>query len=145
MRPDTDHIERFRTDGKQFGNECFNGAWIIPHPPTNVSLKVISSDGPDWDHVSVSLRNRTPNWREMDFICRLFWSEDEAVMQLHPPRSEWVSYHPFCLHMWKPQGIMIPLPPTIMVGPKGIENDPRTPEGIRAHNALVARMLAQLS
>jgi len=26
---------------------------------------VIASDGMDWEHVSVSLPNRTPNWREM--------------------------------------------------------------------------------
>ena len=118
MRADANHIERFRCAGDP---ACrFNGAWEIPHHPTGVILRVVASDGWAWDHVSVSLRNRTPNWREMEFICRLFWTEDEAVMQLHPPRSEWISNHPYCLHMWKPQDSDIPLPPTIMVGHKAL-------------------------
>jgi hypothetical protein len=84
-------------------------------------LHIISS-GQDfdngWEHVSVSLPNRTPSWPEMCWVKDLFWLEDECAMQLHPPKSEYVNYHPYCLHLWKPINRTIPLPPSILVGPK---------------------------
>lgn len=67
-----------------------------------------------WEHVSVSLANRCPTWDEMCFVKDLFWSPAEAVMQLHPPQSEYVNNHPYCLHLWR--HATIPLPPSIMVG-----------------------------
>jgi hypothetical protein len=51
-------------------------------------------------------------------IKALFWDEEEAVMQLHPPRSDYVNVHHFCLHLWRPTETTIPLPPSILVGPK---------------------------
>jgi hypothetical protein len=83
---------------------------------------MVASDGaPElnihWEHVSVSLQNRCPNWLEMEFACRLFWDEEETVMQLHPPRSQWVSHHPYCLHLWRPTDVAIPAPPMALVGP----------------------------
>jgi len=74
-----------------------------------------SSLGVEWEHVSVSLHNRCPNWLEMDFVKRLFWDDEEAVMQLHPPRSQWVNNHPHCLHLWRPLKAEIPLPPMVAV------------------------------
>lgn len=127
------HIEPHRKGGF---NRDRNGAFIIPHPATGVCLRIIASDSGGWEHVSVSLSNRTPNWREMEFVCRQFWSEEEAVMQLHPPRSDWVSVHPFCLHLWRPADGGIPLPPSIMVGPKSVELDPANP-GHRREAALM--------
>jgi hypothetical protein len=70
----------------------------------------------DWEHVSVSCRNRCPNWPEMCFVKDLFWADDEVVMQLHPAKKDYVNQHPYCLHMWKPIAEIIPLPPRIMVG-----------------------------
>jgi hypothetical protein len=54
----------------------------------------------------------------MDFIKGLFWSDEETVMQLHPPRSEWINNHDYCLHLWRPLDVAIPLPPSIAVGYK---------------------------
>lgn len=51
----------------------------------------------------------------MDHIKRLFWDDEEAVMQLYPPRSCWVNNHEFCLHLWRPKHVEIPLPPEIAV------------------------------
>lgn len=89
--------------------------------PRGVMLKIISS-GPDsefgWEHVSVSAPNRTPNWAEMCFVKDLFWDEEECVVEYHPPRSEYVNHHPHCLHLWKPIGITLPLPPSLLVGPR---------------------------
>lgn len=49
------------------------GAFRIPSVRTGTVLKVIASSGEGWDHVSVSLPNRCPNWIEMDFIKRTFF------------------------------------------------------------------------
>ena len=79
-------------------------------------LTIIFSDGEGWEHVSVSTRGRPPNWQEMCFVKDLFWSSEDAVMQLHPARSEYVNNHPHCLHLWRPQGQAIPTPPARLVG-----------------------------
>lgn len=91
--------------------------------PCGRELRVLASPGDesigiDWEHVSVSLPNRCPNWPEMNFIKDLFWDAEETVMQLHPPKSRWISQHQFCLHMWRPTSVDIPLPPDITVGVK---------------------------
>lgn len=90
------------------------GAFIIPFEGRN--LHVIASIGAGWDHVSVSLNSRCPNWREMSYIKDLFWDDDEVVMQLHVAKNDHINLHPYCLHMWKPQDKEIPLPPKFMVG-----------------------------
>lgn len=79
-------------------------------------LQVIASTGLGWDHVSVSLTNRCPNWREMSFIKDLFFEENEVVMQLHVTKKDHINLHPYCLHLWRPQLEKIPLPPNFMVG-----------------------------
>jgi hypothetical protein len=74
-------------------------------------------DGPPWEHVSVSRPDRCPTWDEMCAVKRLFWSDDECVVQFHPPRSQYVNFHAHCLHLWKPIGVEIALPPTHTLGP----------------------------
>lgn len=92
------------------------GAFAIPFEGRE--LRVVASSGDGWDHVSVSLPNRCPNWREMDAVKRLFFRDDETAMQLHVPPSDHVNCHPYCLHLWRPNdGREIPRPPSIMVGP----------------------------
>lgn len=91
------------------------GAFQIPHPPTGVTLRVIASFGEGWDHVSVSLPNRCPNWKEMEFVKRKFFQSNEIAMQLHVPPSDHINHHPNCLHLWRPHDIEIPIPPKWMV------------------------------
>jgi hypothetical protein len=95
-----------------------NGAFFIPTRPGQPPLKVIASDGEGWDHVSVSLPDRCPTWDEMCRIVAMFWDEGDCVMQLHPPRANWISNHPYCLHLWRPTrlGVDVPMPPSFMVG-----------------------------
>lgn len=103
-----------------YGN---NGAFEIPHYKiANYSIFCIASDGEGWQHVSVSLSSterkveRCATWEEMCFVKSLFWDDEESVMQLHPPKSQWVNNHPYCLHLWKPTDKEIPLPDSMMVG-----------------------------
>lgn len=79
-------------------------------------LNIIASIGGGWEHVSVSRKNRCPNWPEMSFIKGLFFKDDETVMQLHVPTVDHVNYHPYCLHLWRPVAEQTPRPPGWMVG-----------------------------
>jgi hypothetical protein len=113
---------RFRTGryGSLTGDDF--GAFKIPGPHGE-QLMIIASPGDahedvPWEHVSISARHRCPNWKEMCFVKDLFWDEEEAVMQLHPPKSTWINNHNYCLHLWRPTHCEIPLPPGIAVGIK---------------------------
>lgn len=67
--------------------------------------------GEPWDHVSVSLRDRCPTWEEMCWIRSLFFEDEETVIQFHPPKSQYINAHPYCLHLWRPTQTVLPLPP----------------------------------
>lgn len=76
-----------------------------------------SSDGLGWEHVSISLsKKRCPIWEEMCMVKELFWDKEDAVIQFHPPESEYISMAKYCLHLWRPIGIEFPMPDSIMVG-----------------------------
>lgn len=107
-----------------------NGFFLVPH--CGVMLRCMASDGvlgaeegldpklTEWEHVSVSTVNRCPTWAEMCFVKGLFWGETECVIQFHPPKSEYVNNHPYCLHLWRAKGADVPTPPSILVGFKGV-------------------------
>jgi hypothetical protein len=85
--------------------------------PKGAMLKIVSNgnDGSGWEHVSVSLDHRTPNWAEMSFVKDLFWQDDECVVQYHPAKSGYVNIHPNCLHLWRLVDGSFPMPPILMV------------------------------
>lgn len=76
---------------------------------------IVWSFGGGWDHVSVSFRHRCPTWDEMCAVKDMFFGDDETVIQYHPAKSNYVNRHPYCLHLWRPQGKDLPLPPVIFV------------------------------
>jgi hypothetical protein len=96
------------------------GIFIIPY--SKERIRVIASAGAGWDHVSVSLENRTPTWEEMCFIKGLFWDDEDCVVQFHPPKSQWINNHPYCLHLWRVQWGAFPQPSPILVGLPGTES-----------------------
>jgi len=92
------------------------GSFLIPSPVDAAPMCVIASFGLGWDHVSVSRRNRCPNWPEMEHVKRLFFRPGEVAMQLHVPAEQHINLHPNTLHIWRPNdGREIPLPPPFMV------------------------------
>lgn len=119
MKPDAHkQIDKYRiTSGRLASDSSFgnNGAFMVPY--RGVVLNIIVSDGGGWDHVSVSLPTRCPSWKEMCWVKDLFFEPFEAAMQLHPAKSDYVNYHEYCLHLWRPHDKRIPLPPTEFVGP----------------------------
>ena len=61
--------------------------------------------------------HRCPTWDEMEWVKRKFFRDDETAMQLHVPASDHISFHPYTLHIWRPQDADIPRPPAIFVAP----------------------------
>jgi hypothetical protein len=95
-----------------------NGAFLI-HLGA-LKFFCIASDGGGWEHVSITLRTgveRCPTWEEMCKIKAVFWDEDDAVIQIHPKKSDYVTMHPTCLHLWRCTDREQPLPHYAAVGP----------------------------
>jgi hypothetical protein len=114
MKKNNQEIEQYRVIhplwGRGIGN---NGAFEIPFK--SFKLTVIVSDEGSWDHVSVSLKNRNPNWDEMCFVKDLFFEPEELAIQYHPPKSLYKNIHSHCLHLWRCKNNPHILPPIWMV------------------------------
>jgi hypothetical protein len=108
-----------------------NGAFLIPLRH-KLFAYCIASDGLDWEHVSITLVRpvsvgkdhtkfkdigRSPTWFEMCLIKDWFWSQDEAVIQIHPTLKDYVNLHPYCLHLWRPTNQTLNMPSPLLVGP----------------------------
>ena len=94
------------------------GIFEIPLNSEETAL-VIAENGAgsssEWEHVSVSTPTRCLTWEEMCKIKDLFFNEDEAVIQIHPAKKDYVNIHNFCLHLWRPKNQKLPLPPSYLV------------------------------
>lgn len=100
--------------GFGFGNNGY-----FKFKKNNITYHCVASDGLGWEHVSISLSvKRCPDWEEMCMIKDMFWDETDTVMQFHPPKSEYINNHPYCLHLWRPIGVEIKLPDSLLVGIK---------------------------
>lgn len=80
-------------------------------------LRVIASDGVGWEHVSVSRSHQIPSWLEMAAVKQLFWGPDAVVVEYHVAAKDHVNVAANCLHLWRPIGLEMPCPPSILVGP----------------------------
>lgn len=115
-------VERGCIEGDHHG-----GVFVIPGPCGN-KLSIIMSDGSDWhdaglegtswEHVSVKAFGgqgwRVPNWKEMCFVKDMFWTEEECVVQYHPPKIDYVNDHAAVLHLWRCKD-GFPTPPKVCV------------------------------
>lgn len=91
------------------------GCFVVPSPVDGFPLRIIASNGGGWDHLSISRDHRTPSWRELEHVKRLFFRDDEVAMQLHVPPTDHVNIHANCLHLWRPHDAAIPMPPVEFV------------------------------
>ena len=127
-------LERFRIQVGEYQSPAGVNWGAFAVPCGSVTLQAISSGShvpvelnpkqpevADWEHVSVSLPHRCPTWLEMCAVKELFWADDETVIQLHVPKARWISYHPYCLHLWRNVRVEQPLPPPITLVPNGME------------------------
>lgn len=84
------------------------------------------SFGGGWEHVSISVTafhprlnkrmGRTATWDEMCMMKDIFWPGTEACVQYHPPKSDYINVHKYCLHIWRPIEEELLMPPSNMVG-----------------------------
>jgi hypothetical protein len=124
IRPQLDKFRDRRPPWSTNDGDPFGLFFIRFKPADTIPLKILAApfDGQEeWEHVSVSLPNRCPTWAEMCFVKNLFWEDHECVVQFHPPRSEYVNLHPFCLHLWRHRD-GFPTPPSHLVGPVLIDS-----------------------
>lgn len=79
---------------------------------------VVASWGGGWEHVSVAPypKRITPSWDDMCTLKDMFFRDDEAVIQVHPPKAEYVDNVGNCLHIWRCKYKDMVLPPSIFVG-----------------------------
>lgn len=131
MRTDSTHINRFRNRShplyKSDDNLGMTGLFVVPLAVGCVAIIIASEGDPEampWEHVSVrigvlkyhgKIKERIPTWDEMCAVKKLFWEDDEPVMQLHPPESDYINCHPCVLHLWRPTDQKIPMPPKAAV------------------------------
>jgi hypothetical protein len=113
-------INKFRRIDKEvydrYGEFGDNTMGVFEIPYKTDTLRVIASSGEGWDHVSVSMKNRIPNWYEMEYIAKLFFNDNEVAIQYHVPRKEHINIMENCLHWWRPHSpTEIPMPPPIFV------------------------------
>lgn len=114
-----EYLEKYRIHDpvmQSMMDNDFIGAYTINLNGSILNFLVLVSihDG-EWEHVSVSTEYRCPRWEEMSQIKDLFFEEEEAVIQLHPPKSNYINNHPYCLHLWRPLKVDIPMPNINMV------------------------------
>lgn len=117
------HAELLLWGWQDTGRDTWGGYFRLPVKTAKRPLTIVASCGDQpgaegWDHVSVSLPRRCPTWEEMDMVKRLFFAPDEVAMQIHVPPADHISFHSFCLHLWRHVSQPIPLPPPIFVGPR---------------------------
>lgn len=119
---DLNEIEKYRLRQREreyYGCEGDNGNGMFKVFVAGKSFFVIATNGGGWEHVSVSpgsrARKSCPTWEEMSAIKDMFFLPEECVVQYHPPHSEYVNNHQYCLHLWRPTGTEIPRPPMVFV------------------------------
>jgi len=95
--------------------DAANGAFVVKLKHAQTAF-VIASDGAGWEHVSVSRKDRCATWEEMCQVKDMFWDDEDVVMQFHVPAKDHVNNHPYCLHLWRPKGVNVLRPDSIMVG-----------------------------
>ncbi len=118
MRAFNEIINQPRLMVQNLGADGGYGIMYLDRKKPSKCAFVVFSTGGGWDHVSVSWPNRCPTWEEMCEVKKTFFHPEEVCVEYHPPESEYVNNHPFCLHLWRYQQPGMPMPPAWMVGVK---------------------------
>ena len=98
----------------EFSNDGIAGFMVIDR----IDMSFVASWGGGWDHVSVSPTKKkiVPSWEMMCKVKDIFFNDDEAVIQIHPQKDQYVNNMPNCLHLWRANDKEMVLPPSFMVG-----------------------------
>ena len=104
------HLRNIKAGDDGFSADIHIGGW---------DGSFILSYGARWEHASVRpyAKRIIPTWSDMCRIKDMIWNDDEAVIQIHPPKADYVNFVENCLHLWKCTYKEMTLPPRILVGP----------------------------
>ena len=102
------------SDNVEISDDGFRGYMNVDR----TDMTFVASWGGGWEHVSVApvKRNKIPTWEQMCAVKDVLFKDDEAVIQIHPPKAEYVNMMTNCLHLWRPISKRLVLPPSFMVG-----------------------------
>ena len=76
-----------------------SSAWVKGECHIIYSMMEDHGDGL-WNHVSISCHDRYPTWEEILDARYAFFTEDDEVFQILPPKREYNNLHPNCFHLW---------------------------------------------
>jgi len=118
-------LERIRSTRAAHPERTADLDWLAAHLPANLppnwalerrshdgavyrsrgGLLVILSgareeDGKRWLHLSVSRRERLPNWEDLKLVKEVFLGAESTALMVFAPKSQWISIHPFVHHLW---------------------------------------------
>lgn len=63
---------------------------------------IVSKDAGLW-HLSISRKNRLPSYDDLKEARYRFMPDIEYVVQIFPPKKDFVNLHEYCLHLWEPK------------------------------------------
>jgi len=114
MRNIDEILKSPRLSGVKRSEDGFSALYTVH----SFQASLICSWGAGWEHVSIMpLKKRiVPSWEDMCYLKDIIFEEDEAVIQIHPPKAEYVNNAPNCLHLWRCRYKDMVLPPSILVG-----------------------------
>lgn len=63
---------------------------------------IVSKDAGLW-HLSISRKDRLPNYDELKMARYQFMPDVKYAVQIFPPKEDFVNLHSFTLHLWEPK------------------------------------------
>jgi len=76
-----------------------------------------------WEHLTVSGKNKVPDWDVMCKVKDIFWDEEECCIEYHPRKSQYINNNEYCLHIWRPDFMELPEPPLHLLGIQGMSSE----------------------
>lgn len=76
-----------------------------------------------WEHLTVSGKNKVPDWNVMCAVKDIFWEDEELCIQYHPKKSQYINNHENCLHIWRPLFTDLPEPDQFLIGIPGMDSN----------------------
>jgi len=85
-------------------------AYVSDRRDISLIVSVETHQGKQWAHVSIaSMNDRSPTWSHLVEAKNLVLGEEALAIQILPPKSKHVNFHPTCFHIFSPIGFN-PLP-----------------------------------
>ena len=100
-------LDKYRVKHPFWPQTAISGAFkVFVKQRSFIVLAGIENTGGEgmMEHISVTPTNqkRCPTWDEMSAIKDMFFEPEEEAVQFFPKHSEYVNYHKYCLHIWRP-------------------------------------------